>query len=46
MYASRATFDAHEQQPRTLWFLAEREKFVDNFRIEFLTPAISKRLPA
>ncbi|MFE3261848.1 putative quinol monooxygenase [Nocardia sp. NPDC059091] len=46
VYASRDAFDAHEQQPHTLRFLAEREKFVDSYRVEFLTPAAAKGLPA
>ncbi|MEU1432111.1 antibiotic biosynthesis monooxygenase [Nocardia sp. NPDC005746] len=46
VYASRDAFDVHEQQEHTLQFLAEREKFVDSFRVEFLTPAVSKGLPA
>ncbi|MGV9409746.1 hypothetical protein ACWDOP_07520 [Nocardia sp. NPDC003693] len=36
----------HTSSRNTLRFLSERDKYVDSFRVEFLTPAISKSLPA
>ncbi len=36
LYESRAAFDAHELQPHTRHFLAEREKFVAETDVAFL----------
>ncbi|MEU3350171.1 antibiotic biosynthesis monooxygenase [Streptomyces sp. NPDC037389] len=36
LYESRAAFEAHERQPHTRHFLAEREKFVSATDVTFL----------
>ncbi|MDH6109699.1 quinol monooxygenase YgiN [Kitasatospora sp. MAP12-15] len=36
LYADRAAFDAHEQQPHTLHFLAEREQYLAGLHVTFL----------
>jgi quinol monooxygenase YgiN len=36
LYESRAAFDAHEEQPHTKRFLAEREQYLRDSRVEFL----------
>lgn len=36
LYESRAAFDAHEAQPHTKRFLADREQYVRDSRVEFL----------
>ncbi|MFI8940934.1 putative quinol monooxygenase [Streptomyces syringium] len=36
LYQDRAAFEAHEQQPHTRHFLAEREKFVTETEVTFL----------
>ncbi|MFI1967963.1 antibiotic biosynthesis monooxygenase [Streptomyces cinnamoneus] len=43
LYESRTAFDAHEQQPHTCHFLAEREKFVLSTDVTFLELADGKR---
>lgn len=45
VYADRAAFEEHERQPHTREFLDQRDKFVESFRVEFLTPAAAKGLP-
>jgi quinol monooxygenase YgiN len=42
LYASREAFDAHEQQPHTKRFLAEREPYLTGVRVEFLDSPIGK----
>ncbi|MCA6091629.1 antibiotic biosynthesis monooxygenase [Streptomyces sp. SCA3-4] len=42
LYKDRAAFDAHEQQPHTQHFLAEREKFVCRTDVTFLEPVDGK----
>ncbi len=37
LYADRAAFDAHEQQPHTRRFLAGREQFLSSVEVDFLT---------
>ncbi|GAA2674236.1 putative quinol monooxygenase [Actinoplanes palleronii] len=37
LYADRAAFDAHEQQPHTRHFLTERDRFVTSTEVTFLT---------
>lgn len=46
VYADRAAFEAHEQTPHVKHFLAERERYIANLRVEFLTPVGGKNLPA
>lgn len=36
LYADRAAFDAHETQPHTLHFLAEREQYIRGLEVTFL----------
>jgi quinol monooxygenase YgiN len=42
LYESRAAFDAHEEQPHTKRFLAEREQYLRGSRVEFLTDPAGK----
>lgn len=46
LYADRAAFDAHEQQPHTKAFLAERESLLDRTEVAFLGLTAAKGLPA
>ncbi|NKY88317.1 putative quinol monooxygenase [Nocardia veterana] len=46
VYQDRAAFDEHERQPHTRRFLDQRGEYVESFRVEFLTPAAVKGLPA
>ncbi|MCU7730509.1 antibiotic biosynthesis monooxygenase [Actinoplanes sp. KI2] len=36
LYADRAAFDAHERQPHTRHFLAEREQYLSGVEVTFL----------
>ncbi|WP_018682302.1 putative quinol monooxygenase [Actinokineospora enzanensis] len=36
VYADKAAFEEHERQPHTKRFLAEREQYLSDFRVEFL----------
>lgn len=36
LYADRAAFDAHEAQPHTKYFLAEREQYLAGVEVTFL----------
>lgn len=36
LYADRAAFDAHEQQPHTVNFLARREQYLSAVQVTFL----------
>lgn len=38
MYQDCDALEAHERQPHTQHFLGEREKYIANTRIEFLSP--------
>ncbi len=38
MYQDCAAFEAHERQPHTQHFLGEREKYIADTRVEFLSP--------
>jgi quinol monooxygenase YgiN len=42
LYRDRAAFDAHEGQPHTRRFLAEREQFIASVDVDFLTLQIGK----
>ena len=42
LYADRAAFDAHEQQPHTLHFLKERANFLTGHEVDFVTPIVGK----
>lgn len=44
IYRDEESFRAHEQQPHTVRFLAERERLVNRVRVEFLT-AVGGKLP-
>ncbi|MBE8518137.1 antibiotic biosynthesis monooxygenase [Amycolatopsis sp. H6(2020)] len=46
VYRDRDAFNEHEQQPHTLRFLAERDQYIKSTRVEFITPATAKGLPA
>jgi quinol monooxygenase YgiN len=46
LYRNRAAFDAHEQQPHVKTFLAERDQFVANTEVDFLTLATAKGVDA
>ncbi len=46
LYADRAAHAAHEQQPHTAVFLADRDRWVTSFRVEFLGDGPAKGLPA
>jgi quinol monooxygenase YgiN len=46
VYRDRAAFEEHERQPHTRRFLEQRGEYVESFRVEFLTPAVVKGLPA
>lgn len=41
LYADRAAFDAHEEQPHTKRFLAEREQYLTGHDVDFVTPNVS-----
>lgn len=45
MYADREAFEAHESQPHTKRFLSERDQYIAETRVEFLTPTGGKNLP-
>jgi len=45
VYADRAAFEAHERTPHVKRFLTERERYIANVRVEFLTPVGGKNLP-
>ena len=45
MYADREAFEAHESQPHTKRFLSERDQYIAETRVEFLTPTVGKNLP-
>lgn len=44
LYADRAAFDAHESQSHTKSFLKEREQFLANTEVWFLSEVAGKRL--
>ena len=46
VYADKAAFEAHEQQPHTRAFLDSRGKYIESARVEFLGDAPAKGLPA
>ncbi|EOD70335.1 putative quinol monooxygenase [Amycolatopsis vancoresmycina] len=46
LYRDREAFEEHERQPHTRRFLAERDRYVKSTRVEFVTPATAKGLPA
>ncbi|MFP5069107.1 putative quinol monooxygenase [Pseudonocardia nantongensis] len=45
VYADRAAFETHEETPHVKAFLAEREQYIANTRVEFLQPTSGKNLP-
>ena len=42
LYADREAFDAHEQQPHTVNFLKERERFLTGHEVDFVSPIVGK----
>jgi quinol monooxygenase YgiN len=42
LYRDRAAFDAHEEQPHTRHFLAEREQYLASVEVDFLTLQVGK----
>jgi quinol monooxygenase YgiN len=42
LYADRAAFEAHEQQPHTRHFLEEREQYLTGHEVDFVTPLVGK----
>lgn len=42
LYADRAAFDAHEQQPHTLHFLKQREQYLNGHEVDFVAPLVGK----
>ncbi|WP_412737948.1 putative quinol monooxygenase [Krasilnikovia sp. MM14-A1259] len=42
LYADRAAFDAHEQQPHVTHFLTEREQFLSDVEVTFLQAVTGK----
>lgn len=46
VYADRAAFEAHEATPHVKRFLAERQQYIADLRVESLTPTGGKGLPA
>ncbi|WP_280357643.1 putative quinol monooxygenase [Nocardia otitidiscaviarum] len=46
VYADREAFEEHERQPHTRAFLDERKNYTRDVRVEFLSPAAAKGLPA
>ncbi|WP_246011490.1 putative quinol monooxygenase [Nocardia mexicana] len=46
VYRDREAFEEHERQPHTKHFLSKRADFTSAVRVEFLTPAAAKGLPA
>lgn len=45
VYADKNAFEAHEQTPHVKRFLSEREQYIAETRVEFLTPSGGKNLP-
>jgi quinol monooxygenase YgiN len=41
LYADRAAFDAHEEQPHTRHFLAERGQYLSSYDVDFIAPTVS-----
>jgi quinol monooxygenase YgiN len=46
VYQDREAFDEHERQAHTVRFLSERDRYVSSTRVEFVSPATAKGLPA
>lgn len=42
LYADRAAFDAHEQQPHTVRFLELRGQYLSGHDVDFVTPLVGK----
>jgi len=45
VYTDRSAFDAHERGDHVRTFLSQREQYIANVRVEFLTPTGGKNLP-
>ncbi|GDY29524.1 putative quinol monooxygenase [Gandjariella thermophila] len=44
VYRDRQAFEDHESQPHVKRFLAEREQYLDTYRVEFVEPTSGKGL--
>nr|WP_202512630.1 antibiotic biosynthesis monooxygenase [Streptomyces sp. SID3343] len=45
LYADRAAFDLHEQQPHVRRFLAAREQYIESVAVDFLESGDGKGIP-
>lgn len=43
LYADRAAFEAHEEQPHTRRFLTERAQYLSEYEVDFVAPIASNR---
>ena len=43
LYADRGAFDAHEEQPHTRRFLAQREQYLVSHEVQFVTPVATNQ---
>jgi quinol monooxygenase YgiN len=43
LYASEAAFEAHEGQPHTRRFLAQRGRYMDGYDVDFVAPVAVNR---
>jgi quinol monooxygenase YgiN len=43
LYADRAAFEAHEEQPHTLAFFAARDELVESVAVDWVTPLVSNQ---
>jgi len=41
LYADRAAFEAHEEQPHTKRFLAARGQYLSSYDVDFVAPIVS-----
>jgi quinol monooxygenase YgiN len=46
VYADRAAFESHEEQPHTRHFLEQREQFLTGHEVDFVTPVAGKGIDA
>jgi quinol monooxygenase YgiN len=43
LYADRIAFEAHEEQPHTRRFLAERAQYLSSYEVDFVAPIASNQ---
>lgn len=43
LYADKAAFDTHEQQPYIRSFLKERDQYLTSFDVDYITPTLSNK---